>query len=138
MRREARPHHLAGEAKLIEKIGLVMMDAAREHIGLPSGGGNFIALKLFDDLQRAIHAMQPAAEDNVLPAVEEALELRGGDRFDLAAKPAEREAVDAGEDAAIAPFRFAFGEIRVETAAHHLAFGFELVQRGVDFVRSDR
>ena len=34
MRRQARPHHLAGQAQLIEKLGLIARDAPRQHFRL--------------------------------------------------------------------------------------------------------
>ena len=100
--------------------------------GLPRGGGEFGALQLADDLQRAIHAVQLRAGREVLPAIQESVELGGGDGLDLAAQAADGEAVDARQQAAVAPFEL--GRARRERAAQDLAFGFELRQRLVDQV----
>ena len=133
MRRQARPHHFARQAQLIEKLGLIVRDRAREHVRLPGGRRNLVALKLLDDLQRAVDAVQPASGQHVLPAIKELLELRGGNRLDFAAQLPERQAMDARQDAAIAPLDCS-GSVGVEASAHHLAFGFELQQRRLDLV----
>ena len=74
--------------------------------------------------------MQLGAGREVLPAAQESLELRGGDRLDFPAQPAQRQPMNARQNAAVAPFRFrrrlAPSEI---TAAHDLPFRFELHQR---------
>ena len=55
------------------------------------------------------------------------------DRLDLAAQAAERQAVDAREQPAVAPLDLASGAgRRRETAAQNLAFGFEPRQRRLD------
>ena len=55
------------------------------------------------DLGHAARAFEPVLGVDVLPAGQEAQELRGGDGLDLLAQPVERVAVDAGEQAAVAP-----------------------------------
>ena len=95
------------KTQLIEKLGLITSDAARQHFGFPGGGRDFVALQLLDDLQRAIHAVQSAARNQVLPAKQKALELCGGDRLDFAAKLAQRQAMNPRQDATVAPFGFA-------------------------------
>ena len=134
MRREPGPHDLTRQTQAVEKFGLVAGDPPRNHFGLPGGRGYFVALELFDDLERAVDAVETAAGHQVLPAKEESLELRCGDRFDFAAKRAESEAMDTGEDAAVAPLKPIRGQIWVEVPAHDLAFGFQMQQSRVDDV----
>ena len=68
--------------------------------------------KLADDVQRAIQAVQLAAGREVLPAEEETDEIGGRDRFDFAAQPADGQAVNARQHAAVAPLDFAGRGIR--------------------------
>ena len=53
--------------------------------------------------QRALDAVQPRRRRDVLPAEEEAHVVGGADGLDLAPQRSEREAVDARQDAPIAP-----------------------------------
>jgi hypothetical protein len=65
---------------------------------------------------------------DVLPAVQEAYEIGGGDGLDLAAQAADGEAVNARQQAAMAPFRLVrWGSWR-EAAAQDLTLGFKLRQ----------
>ena len=48
--------------------------------------------------------MQLLPRRQMLPAVQERKEFGGGDRLDFAAKPADREAVDSGQQTSMAPF----------------------------------
>ena len=66
------------------------------------------------------------ARRDVLPAVQKAHVLGGGDRLDLAPQRPEREAVDARQHAAVAPL---VGAAAAEPAAQHLTLGFEPQQR---------
>ena len=105
--REPSPAHFAGQAELVQILRLVARHARRQNLRLPRGGGEFAALQLADDLQRAIHAVQLRARLQVLPAVQEREEFRRGDRLDFAAQPADGEAVNARQQAAVAPFHLA-------------------------------
>jgi hypothetical protein len=64
----------------------------------------------------------------VLPAAEKGIEAGGGHGLDFAAKTADGEAVNAGQEAAMAPFEFGAGSgrRRGEVAAQNLAFSFQL------------
>lgn len=130
VRGDAAPHELAGEAEAIDEFGVVGLDAAGEDLALPGRGGDLVALQLANDLEGAFDAPELSAGRGVLPAVEEVMELESGDGFDFAAEAAEREAVNAGEDAAVAPFDAAGGG---ETALEDLAFGFKKGERLLDF-----
>ena len=66
----------------------------------------------------------------MLPALQKGQELQRRDRLNLAPQAADGEAVDAGEDAPVAPLDFE--RARGKVAAEHLAFGFQLRQRDVD------
>jgi hypothetical protein len=75
----------------------------------------------------ALAALVALAGGELVPAEQEAHELRRRHRLELGAQLVARAAVDAREQAAVAPF----GRVRGgEGAAHHRAFGFELQQRG--------
>jgi hypothetical protein len=67
-----------------------------------------------------------AAHRQLVPAEQEAHELRRRHRLDLGAQPVARVAVHAREQAPVAPFGCAR---RGERAAHRAAFGLELQQR---------
>ena len=98
----------------IQKLRLIASHAPRQHLGFPRRGRNFVALQLLDDLQRAIHAMQAAARLQMLPAKQKALKLCRGDRLDFAAQLAQRQAMNARQNAPIAPFGFASGKSGVK------------------------
>ncbi len=106
---------------------MYLRHAARQHFGLPRRRGEFAALQLSDDLQRAIHAVQLRARREMLPAIQEGVEFGRGDRLDFAAQAADGEPVDARQQAAVAPFEFARPGVKL--AAQNLAFGFQLRQR---------
>ena len=90
MRREASPHHVAGVAEPVEKLGLVAGDARGKNLPFPGDGGNLIGFELADDLQRSVNSVQPRTRRDVLPALQKCHVLRGGDRLDLAPQAARR------------------------------------------------
>ena len=73
--------------------------------------------------------MQLRASRHVLPAAEESHEVGGGDGFDFLAQAAEGEAMNAGDDAAMAEF----GLLRAPGTSQDLAFGFEVSEGDFDF-----
>ena len=95
-----RPKGRAGRGNRARNCAI----AARQNHGLPGGGRELRALQLPDHLQRAVDAVQLRAGREVLPSIQERVELGGRDRLDLAAQAADGEAVDAREQAAVAPF----------------------------------
>ena len=65
----------------------------------------------------------------MLPAEQEAHEIRRTDRLDLGAQPVQRVAMDAGEQRPVAPFEL--GLAGREASAEHHAVRFEQQERGV-------
>ena len=74
----------------------------------------------------------------MLPACEEAHEIRAGDGFDFAPQAPQGEAMNARQQPAVAPFDFTGRRIGREMAAQHLAFGFQLGQSGIHFIARQR
>ena len=85
MRRQPAPHHLAGQTERVEELGIIAGDTAAKHVRLPRRRGDLVALKLFQDLQRAVHAVQLCPRSEMLPPKEEPHEVGGRHRFDLTA-----------------------------------------------------
>ena len=143
MRGEASPSNCAGQAELIEPLGIVVSDTPGEHLALPCVGGNFESLELAEDFKRGTFALQLRSRRDMLPAQEPAQELSGRDRLDLLAKRGDREAMNAGEQATVAPLvfvwrgrpgpRFGAGEI----SAKYRTAGFETQHGFLDLARSD-
>ena len=133
MRREATPADCSVETKLIEDFWIVIRDAARQDLALPGVCRSFVALQLAQSFESAAFTEELGSGGEMLPAEEPAHKLRGIDGLNFVAKPAEGEAVNAGEQAAIAPFDF--GRRRIgEFAAQNGAAGFEAEKRLVNFV----
>ena len=61
-------------------------------------------MQLLEDLEKAVDAVELRAAGHVLPAAEEAHEVGCADGLDFLAQAAEGEAMDAGDDAAMAEF----------------------------------
>ena len=124
---------------------IVVFEARGQDVALPGGGGDFDALQLLDDLREAVDAdaagvgggaaVRVAAvgvgqRHDGMPCEEESHEIGGADGFDAAAQAAEGLAMDAGEQAAFAPF-FA-GGAGAESAAQDVAVAFEGDERELD------
>src|SRR5712691_2961812 len=131
MRGQAAPADCAGEAELIEQLGLVVGDAARENLALPGICGSFEALQLLQGFQQPALAEELRAGRDVLPSEDPVHELGGRYGGDLLAQLAERQAMNAGEEAALAPFELVRGGMR-EVAAEDGAAGFEAKQEFLD------
>ena len=101
---EPAPHDFAGEAEFVQEVGLVFGDTAGEDFGFPDGGRGFVALQLADEGEGSIGSVELGSGGGVLPLVEEAFEVSGGDGFDFAAEFAESGAVYAGENTTVTPF----------------------------------
>ncbi len=98
---------------------------------LPTDGRDVVALELSDRLQQAALALQLRARRDVLPAQQEAHEVLRGDRLDLGAQAVERVAVDARQQAAVAPLLVAVAD--AEAPAHrHAAFALQERQGRAD------
>src|SRR5690348_1934363 len=128
MGRQAAPADCAGETKLVEQFGFVVRHAAAEDLALPGVCGGFEALQLLQSFQQAAFAEELRAWRQVLPAEEPVHELRGSYGGDLLAQLAEGKAMNAGEEAALAPFGFGGGRI-CELATEDGAAGFQAQQR---------
>ena len=100
---DAAPGEDAGEAEVVEPLGLVVGDAGGEEGALPLDGGGFEAFELLDGGEDGFFAGELGVGGEVVPVEQPAHEDGGGDGLDLLAEGAEGEAVDALEDAALAP-----------------------------------
>jgi hypothetical protein len=91
---------------MIESFGRIAGDAPPQNLAFPSIRRRLKTLQLAEDFQQAALTRDLRARSQVLPAQEPAHELRGRYRLDLLAQFSYREAVNAGEQAAVAPFGF--------------------------------
>ena len=102
MRREPSPHDFSGQAQAVEQLRIVVRDATRQHTRFPGRGRNLVALQLAQDLKQSVGSMQLRSRREMLPAAEKPHEIGGGHRLDLFAQAAQRHAMNAGQDAAVA------------------------------------
>ena len=106
MRAEAAPPDSTTQAKRIQKAGLVVADALRQQAALPLDGGSFKAFKLEKGVEGAFFAGKLRAFRKMLPVQQPAHVGGGRDGFYLFAEIAERETVNALQNAALTPFDF--------------------------------
>ena len=106
MRRQSAPSDRAAQAELIEMRGIIVGDSAGEDEALPCIGGYFKTLQLAKDFERAMLAAHLRAGSDMLPAQKPVHELRRRDRLDLLAQRSDRKAMDASQQAALAPLGF--------------------------------
>src|SRR5204862_8212891 len=97
---EPSPRQLARQARSIEPLALVTLDACGQDVRLPRACRQLEALNLFDHGQNAASALAPATRLDVLPAQEKAHQVLRRDGLDLAAQPLDRVRVDPGEQTA--------------------------------------
>ncbi len=92
--------------------------------------GTFVPFKLFDERGEARSTFRARLRGDALPVEQEAHEIRGGNRLYFRAQRADGVAVDACEQAALAPL----GIVRPagELATQYKTFAFELQQRRID------
>ena len=122
------PHDAAGRAEPVQHLRCVVLDAHRQHVVFPGRCRRGIAFELAQHLgQRdlALAALVALGAGKLVPAEQEAHELRRRHRPDLGAQLVARVAVHARQQAAVAPL-LDIG--RAERAAHHGAFGFERIR----------
>src|SRR5260370_31226763 len=136
MRGQAAPADGTGEAELVKQLGLVVRDAARENWALRGICGSFEALQLWQRFEQPALAEELRAGRDVLPSEDPVHELGGRYGGDLLAQFAERQAMNAGEEAALAPFELMRGGMR-EVAAEDCAAGFEAKQEFLDVGRGE-
>ena len=86
-----------------------MGDAGGEEGSLPLDGGSLEAFELLDGGEDSFFSGELRLGCEVVPVEEPAHEDGGGDGFDLLAQRAEGEAVDALQDATLAPLDFVGG-----------------------------
>ncbi len=103
MGRDAAPADGAGEAELVEPAGIVVGDAGGKEGALPLDGGGFEAFELMECGEDAFFAGELGLRGEVLPGEQPAHVDGGRDGFDLLAGGGEGEAMDALQDAALAP-----------------------------------
>ena len=106
VRRDAPPADGTGEAELVKPSGIVVCDAGGQQGALPLDGRGFEAFELIQGFQDALFAGELRLRREMLPAEQPAQVDGGRDGFHLLASSCEGEAVDALEDAALAPFDF--------------------------------
>src|SRR5258708_38087758 len=83
MRREASPADCAGQAELIEPLGIVVGDAAAQDFWLPGVGRDFEALQLVEDFAQGALTGALCIVSYVLPPQEPAEALCGCRGVDL-------------------------------------------------------
>ncbi|MFP5407088.1 MAG: ATP-binding cassette domain-containing protein, partial [Gammaproteobacteria bacterium] len=125
----ARPDHPAGAAQLVEPARVVLVHPCRQDLCLPGRGRRLEAFELRHDARYRIGALDPCLRGDALPLEQEAHEIACFHRFDLAPQPVHRVAMDAREQAALAPL--GLRRLRREAPANHRALGFELQKYGL-------
>ena len=101
--REPAPGNAAAEAQAVELLGAVVGHARRQHVVLPGRRRHLEAFELLHHRGQPLGAAQLVFARDVLPVQQEAQELRRADRLDLRAQAVQRVAVDAREQAPVAP-----------------------------------
>ncbi len=86
---DAAPGYDAGEAEVVEPLGLVVGYAVREQGALPLDGGGFEAFQLLDGGEDGFFAGELGVGGEVVPVEEPAHEEGGRDGLDLLAERAE-------------------------------------------------
>jgi len=128
--REPAPGDAAVQAYLVQPLPAVSGHPGREHGLLPGPGGQLETLQLLHYGQHAAAALPPGVGGDVLPAQQEADEVAGRDRLDLAPLALPGVRVDAGQHPPGAPL---FGSVRVgEPAAEREALVLQPDQGEVD------
>ena len=128
--RRPPPRDAAYGAQLVEHRRRVVVDACRQQVFFPGRGRRRKAFELAQRVGQAAFALAPlvaVAGVQLVPAEQEAHELRRRHRLEFGAQFVARAAVDARQQAPVAPFVCTGGGQR---AAHHRALRFELQQGG--------
>jgi hypothetical protein len=102
---EMRPQPTAPERQSwSSQRAIVVGDAGRQQRALPLDGGGLETFELVQRLQDALFAGELRLRREMLPAQQPAHVDGGCDRLDLLARGGQREAVNALQDATLAPF----------------------------------
>ena len=115
---------------LIEPGGLVFVDARGEDFRFPRACGRFEAFELREHRGQRVRALHARFGRHALPLEQEAQEVPRLHGLDFRAQALHGVAMDAREQAALAPLFFRGA--RREAAAHREAFGLKSGERGVD------
>jgi hypothetical protein len=100
---KSSPTDLAGQTEIFQGGWIVTSDASGENVGFPGGGWQFQTLELADNLYKPGASMQLRTRMDMLPAQQEADEVGCRHGFDLTPQAANRQPVDAGQQATVAP-----------------------------------
>ena len=133
--RQTAPGHPAAEAQTVELFGRVVGHPRRQNVAFPGGRGSLEAFQLLDHRSQSFGAAHLILARHVLPMQQEAQEVGGADRLDLCSQAAQRIAMDAREQAAVAPLEL--GGARREAAAQDPSLCLEAEQDRVDFLTAE-
>ncbi len=126
------PDVAPGQAQGVEPSRVVAVKAGGQDVAFPGNGGGFKAFQLFQHGGEGVRAFAASVRQHPLPAEQEAQEVGGGNRLDFLAQAIEGVMVDAGQQAAFAPFhplpRPLSQSERGEITAQDQAFGFQFQQ----------
>ena len=100
---QPRPQRAAGGAQLVEPARRVVGHPRRQQLGLPRRRRRLVAFELRQHAGERVGPADAAARRDVLPLEQEAREIARLDRLDLAPQAAERVAMDARQQMALAP-----------------------------------
>ena len=103
-RRQADPRGMSGQASGIEPGRPIVGEPRRQDLAFPGAGGRAEAFELGDDRVEDLRPLDLRIGRNALPLEKKAQEVARGHGLDLGAQPLDRVVMDAGEQAALAPF----------------------------------
>ena len=129
-RRQPAPANPSGEAKLVEPGGRVVIDAQRQHLGLPGRSRQFVSIEQFEHGSDAVGSFGTVISASPLPCEQKALKVRKRDRLNFCAQTVDRQAMNSCKQTAVAPFHFR--RALVETAPENETLGLEREQRCPD------
>ena len=125
-RGDARPHDSSRAAQLIQPRRVVFVHPGRQDLRFPRRSWRLVAFQLRDDACDRVRTFDARIRRDALPFEEEAHEVARLDGFDFLAQAIHRVAVDARQQAPLAPLDFK--RAGREVPAHHRAFGLQLQQ----------
>src|SRR5437879_12407490 len=101
------PTYGPGQAKLIQPLGIIIRDPARQDMPLPRTCRYFEALKLTQHLEQPALTEHLSSRRYMLPTEQPAHKLRSGHRFNLLAQRCHGQPVNARQQPPFAPSRLA-------------------------------
>ncbi len=123
---KSSPGELAAHRHVVEPFALVIANAPLQDVALPRPRRKFESRQLAQHLTDSARTFEPVFFVDVLPAGEELKELIRADGLYFLSESVERVAVDACQQASLAP-----GGSTVQARPEDRAFVFELHQQGV-------